>query len=202
MEFQIKTTPKVKQFRFSFTIPFIKKTFRTIWQIYRSPDIWTHGITSRCKDGKHVLFFDYDHMDLPEIIDELKYLQDFFKLSHAYIFELDRNKSYHAVILDKFPLKKAYQILEETNVEWAYVNSVRFCRGREWVLRTDEKGNRPPPKFKAVIKSKHNWRKISTAHRLFLEKYEFYQVPPQKYIREDNIHTIPIVSYNTGNRVD
>ena len=202
MEFQVKTTPKVKQFRFQITVPFIKKTFRTIIQYYRSPDTWTYGMTSRCQDGKHILFFDYDHMGLKEIIDEIEYLQEYYSLSHAYIFELDRNKSYHVVILDKFSLKDAYEIQSQSNTEWAYLNSVRFTRGREWVLRIAEKGNRNPPHFLKVIKSKNQEHQISKAHKNFLQKYEHYAVPKLSYKKEDTYTRIPIVKYNTGNRVD
>lgn len=202
MQFEIKTTHKVKQFRFQITIPFTKQTFRTIWQFYRSPDTWTYGISSRCKDGYHVLFFDYDHMGIREIIDEITYLQDYYELSHAYIFELDRDKSYHVIILDKFPLKDAYEIQSQSNIEWAYLNSVRYTRGREWVLRTDKKGKRKPPKFMCIIKSPHQIREISTAHKQFLQKYEYYKAPKLKYKYEDNITKIPSINYNTGNRVD
>ena len=202
MEFQVKTTPKVKQFRFQITVPFIKKTFRTIIQYYRSPDTWTYGMTSRCQDGKHILFFDYDHMGLKEIIDEIKFLQEYYLLSHAYIFELDRNKSYHVVILDKFALKEAYKIQEQSNIEWAYLNSVKFTRGREWVLRICEKGNRKPPRFLQVIKSNNQVHEISKAHKNFLQKYEHYNVPILKYKNEDKFTTMPVVKYNTGNRVN
>jgi hypothetical protein len=200
MQFEIKTTPKVKQFRFEIQIPFVKKTFRTIFQFYRSPDTWTTGYTSRCMDGKHVLFFDYDHMGLKEIRDELKYLQNYFGLSHAHIFECDRDRSYHAVILDKFPLKEAYKILEQSNVEWAYLNSVRFTRGREWVLRITEKGKRGAPKYLETIESENSIYEVSTAHKLFLKKY--FGVQNLIYAKEDNITEIPLVNYNTGNRVD
>ncbi len=202
MQFEIKTTAKIKQFRFELTIPVINRTFRIIINWYRTPDTWTYGMTSRCMDGRHVLFFDYDHVGFREIADEIRYLQKQFQLSHAYVFELDRDKSYHVVILDKFSLKKAYQIQSESNVEWAYLNSVRFTRGREWVLRIAEKGERNPPKWKCTIKSPYQKHIISTAHKNFLHKFENYQVPMLKYKNEDNITKIPTVKYNTGNRVD
>ena len=200
MQFEIKTTPKVKQFRFQFHIPIWNKTFRTIFQFYRTPDVWTSGMTSRCQDGKHVIFLDYDHMGLSEIKDEIKFLQEYRELSHAQFFELDRERSYHVVILDKFPLKKAYEIQSETNIEWAYLNSIRFTRGREWVLRIDAKGKRKMPKYKFTLKSKVDKREISTAHKVFLEKY--YGVPKIKYRKEDHLTKMPLVNYNTGNRVD
>lgn len=200
--FEIKTTPKVKQFRLAFVIPFTRKTMRFIWQFYQTPDTWTYGMTSRCKDGRHVLFFDYDNDNFPQIKDEIEYLQKFYKLSHAYVFENDREKSYHVVILDKFALRKAYKILSNSNVEWSYVNSVKMIRGHSWVLRATEKGERKLPEYVGMIKSKYNHREISTPHKEFLKVH--YGVELGKYIKEDGISVdeMPMVWYNTGNRVN
>lgn len=199
LHFEIKTTPKVKQVRFQITLPVIKRTFRTIFQWYRSPDTWTCGYASRCEDGKHVQFFDYDHMGLKEIRGELKGMQEYYKLSHAHILECEKDKSYHAVILDKLSLKKSYEIKADfSNVEWAYLNSVRFTRGREWILRHAEKGKRKAPRYVETIQSPYDENEISTAHKLFLEKW--YGVPKYKYKKEDKITVIPLVNYNTGNR--
>ena len=93
MQFEIKTTPKVKQFRFSFDIPIIKRTIRFTTMVYRSPDTWSTGISNRCSGARYIPFLDYDNHDLDEIRDEIKFIQDFFKLSHAYVFEMDREKS-------------------------------------------------------------------------------------------------------------
>lgn len=198
--FEIKETPKVKQFRLAFDLPFSKKTMRFIWQFYRTPDTWTFGMTSRCKDGKHVLFFDYDKDDYAGIKDEIQYLQKFYHLSSAYVFENDKDKSYHVVILDKFPLKKAYKILSNSNVEWSYTNSVKMIRGHEWVLRTGEKGKRKKPQYVAIIKSKYDVREVSTAHKRFIQQY--YGVHKIVYRHEDRCKIIPMVNYNTGNRVE
>lgn len=201
MQFEIKTTAKVKQFRFAFDIPIIKRTIRFTTMFYRSPDIWSKGISNRCTDSRYIPFFDFDNHDLKEIRDEIKYLQDFFKLSHAYVFEMDRDKSYHVIILDKFSFLKMYKILQESSTEWAYLNSARMTRGKEWVLRIESKGNRKPPKFVEIIKSPYQVRQISTAHKNFLQKYEHYLVPKLKYKYEDGITVLPIIKYNTGSRV-
>ena len=78
-------------------------------------------------------------------------------------------------------------------------DNIRIIKGREWILRIDEKGKRPKPVFVKVLKSKHQEKEISLAHKLFLQKY--YGVPKLKYKFEDNNTIIPLVNYNTGNRV-
>ena len=199
MEFKINTNGKIKVFALSLNIPIIKNTIRFSTQIYRNPNIFSQGISSRCMDGKHILFFDYDDQDLTQIIDEIKFLQEEFKLSNAYIFELDRPDSYHAIILDKFSISDAYTILKESNIDYGYRESVKMVRGREWILRSAEKGNRNKPKYLKTIESNYNNKQISTAHKTFLELY--YQIPTYKYKNEDNILKMAVINYETGNRV-
>jgi len=79
-DFRIKTTAKVKQFMFAFAVPFTSRMFRFTFQTYKNPTTLTTGISSRCKDGRQVLFFDYDNQDLMQVVDEIKYLQEVFKL--------------------------------------------------------------------------------------------------------------------------
>ncbi len=200
MEFQVKTTPKVKQLRVALNIPFVKRTIRFTVMWYRSPDVWSKGISNRCKDSRYVQFFDFDNHDLIEVIDEIKYLQDQHKLTHAYIFEMDIDKSYHVIMLDKFSFLKTYNILKDSSTEWAYLNSARMTRGKEWVLRTEAKGNRKKPKFVQVVKSKYDIHQISTAHKQYIEAK--YVVPKLKYKFEDSIIMLAEIRYNTGNRVD
>lgn len=200
-ETQIKTTPKVKQFRLVFNIPFTKKTIRFTTMVYRSPDTWSRGISNRCKDSRYVQFFDFDNHDLIEVVDEIKYLQAQHKLSHAYIFENDIGKSYHVIMLDKFSFLKTYDVLRDSSTEWAYLNSARLTRGKEWVLRTYSKGERIKPKFLKIIKSKYNLHQISTAHKQYIENKN-PEVPKLKYNYEDGIDVLAEISYNTGNRVD
>ena len=189
----------MQQTELKFGIPFTKRTFRTLFQLYRTPDTWTQGVSSACEDGRHVLFFDYDKLgELKRVEDDLKYIQEQFKLSHAYIFKTSE-ENFHAIILDKLPLTGAYDVLKETNCDNAFIHSIKYLKGREWILRIAEKGNRPKPEFVKVLKSNYNENNVSTAHKLFIQKY--YGVPKLKYNFEDNINVIPLINYNTGNRV-
>lgn len=199
MEFRVITDYKVRQISLAFGIPLTKQKIRFSIQNYRDPTAWTSGLSSRCMDGRHVLFFDYDSQDLRAVIEEIKYIQEAFKLSNAYVFELDRANSFHVIILDKVSVTEAYEILNNTNVDWGYKESVKRVRGREWILRVAEKGKRKAPKFVDIIPSPYNQGPISTAHKQFLQLW--YAVPKIKYNFEDNINTIPTINYNTGNRV-
>lgn len=202
MLFEIKTTEKIKQIKITVKVPIINRTFRTMVQLYKTPEKWTYGMTSKCKDGKHILLMDYDDTPLTEIEDEIKELQEFHKLSHAYIFQMDRELSFHVIILDKFTLRKTFEILSSLNIDLAFIYAPKI-KGltKEWILRTHLKGKRKPPKFVKIVMSKHQEKEISTGHKIFLQKFENYATPSLKYKNEDNITDVPIVSYNTSNRV-
>lgn len=200
MDFRVTTDFKVKQISLAFRIPFTKQTNRFSWQIYRDPNAWCVGIGSQCKDGRHVLFFDYDGKELKQVLGDLKFLQEIFKLSNAYVFQLDRPDSFHAIILDKFSVLEAYKILKEANSDWGHKESVKKVRGHEWLLRSGPKGARDRPIWRGTLISKHQLREVSTAHKRFIEIN--YSVPKIKYKKEDNIKEVPVIDYNTGNRVD
>jgi len=200
MDFRVTTDFKVKQISFAFKVPFTENTTRFTWQIYRDPNAWCTGIGSQCKDGRHVLFFDYDSKELKQLLGDLQFLQERWHLSNAYIFAMDRENSYHAIILDKFSVSKAYTILRDANSDPGHRESVKKVRGHEWLLRTSPKGERDRPKWRGILKSKYDEHEISTAHKRFIEVN--YGVPKLIYKEEDNIDELPVIDYNTGNRTD
>lgn len=123
---------------------------------------YTVGIYDLCKDGKHVIFLDYDTFRWEWLIDELAYLQDKYLLSDFYIFSSSLD-SYHAVCFDKLVNCELQDVLRETNIDESFFNSVRFDYGAR-VLRLFPKGKISAPKFSNVIISKHNTRQKSLDH--------------------------------------
>lgn len=195
---EIKLTGgKVPQFLLKFRI--LKRTFHFNFLSYVTPSVWTSGYTSRCKDGKHIIFLDYDGISLEEINDELQYLQKYFKLSNFYIFRTDKDDSFHAVNLDKFPLYEAIEIVRNTSADKAFKYAPFHFRKKRWVLRCIEKGDRSAPIYLATVFSKFNKHEKSTAHKLFIKKH--YNVKIGKLSKEDGYTKLDITNYNTGNRI-
>lgn len=200
LDFRITSDFKVKQVSLALGIPFTTKIIRSTIQFYRDPNAWAKGIGSKCQDGRHVLFFDYDQTPLKEIIQDMEFLQERWKLSHAYIFQLDRNDSYHVIILDKFNVSKAYSIIKEANSDPGHRESIKRVRGHEWLLRSSKKGIREPPRWIGTLISKYSKREISSAHKKFIQI--LYGVQNIEYNKEDDAEYLPVISYNTGNRID
>lgn len=200
MEFRVTSDFKVKQVTLAFRIPFTVSTVRWSVQFYRDPNAWCTGIGSKCVDGRHVLFFDYDQMPFEQVVQDMQFLQKRWKLGPAHIFQLDREDSFHAIFLDKFDVSKAYTIIREANSDPGHRESVKKVRGHEWLLRTSKKGERGAPVWRGTLKSPYVGREISTAHKRFLEIN--YGVPSLEYKNEDGFQILPVISYNTGNRVE
>lgn len=201
--FEVKFKRQYGKIKLGFNIPVLNYyLYFSPFAYSRTPTVRTQGITSRCIDGKHVLFFDYDGMDYYQIEDELKYLQSQYDLSTAYVFKNDAEDSYHAVFLDKFSLKKALEIIKNSNCDFGYKSSPLYLRKKEWVLRHSEKGEREKPKFFKKIKSNNNKHEISSAHKRYLELHYFEDgLKMEKYKKEDGFSKISVCDYNTGNSI-
>lgn len=198
MKLETKNTENYFSFLFKTKIPFIERSFNLRFLFYRTPNTWVTGYSSRTKKGKYVLFHDYDNLDLKEIETELKFLQKKFNLSDYFLFELDRENSFHAVCLDTFSLFEAYEIQKTTSADLAFINSIKNLKTKEWVLRLSEKGNRSPPKWIKTIKSKGN-RVKSMAHAELLKKIGVLVTKSGQW---DNCKKLSLIKYNTFNRVE
>lgn len=199
MKLELKRKENNCSFFFELTIPFFKKRFRTHSMLYNAPDSWVHGYSSRTQFGQYVLFHDYDNLDQEAIEQELKFLQDKYKLSDYYLFKLDRENSFHAVCLDTFSIRKAYEIQRATSCDLAFIHSIKRLQSKEWILRWGKKGERDAPEYVKTISSRHRKHKRSSAHGVFLKKMS---VPVKMYNKKewDGGQVLAVVQYDTANR--
>lgn len=199
MKFEIKKRENYISMFFSMKIPFVTKTIRQHFMLYNTPEAWVHGYSSRTQFGRYVLFQDYDNLDLEAVEQELKYLQQKYKLSDYYIFETDRENSFHAVCLDTFPIIKTFNILKDTSSDQAFIHSIKKLQSREWILRWGKKGERSAPQYLKTIPSKNRQHKRSSAHGAFLKKLG---VKVNMYNSKDwdGGKVLALIDYDTANR--
>jgi len=198
MKLETKSGDNFNSFFLKFKVPFVEKSFNAKFLFYNTPKAWVLGYSSRTEQGKYVLFLDYDKLSFVDVKNELRFLQKQFNLSDFFVFELDRENSFHAVCLDTFSLSEAYNILKITSSDLAFIHSIRNLDTKEWVLRIGEKGNRIPPKWIHTIK--HNGIRVkSSAHAGLLKKLK---VKVSNKGLWDNCKKIGVVEYNTANRTD
>lgn len=175
------------------------KVFNISFLIVKKPDKETYGITSRCFDGSHVIFLDFDGLNFDEMIDELENLIYRFELSSFYIFQNDMKNSFHAICLDKFRMYEAMDIISYTSADKGFKKAPILFKQRRWVLRVSQKGSRKIPKYILTLSSRYNLAEKSTAHRIFLEQN--YNMKIGKLETEDGFDQfVDICKYNTGNR--
>lgn len=163
------------------------------------------GIHSRCGDGLHVPFLDYDEIDKTTLIQDLQWLIQAYLLSHFYVFATKKEEkinvngidqvigSYHASNLDKFTLYEVNLIMQRSHSDFAFKRGAYLNTARAWTLRTHE-DYRPKPVFIGTVESQFTEHQQSSAHAEFLRKH--YGVPVE-LSNPDNLEWMWIEEYNT-----
>lgn len=167
----------------SFRLNIFKRTFKLAFRSYKSFDTFLTGITNRCNNGEYILFLDYDEVPIKWIEEELNYLLETQDLNHFYLFKT--NKGYHAINLEKRPLKRIIELLDLTSTDYNF-KIVPLMRAKKvWTLRiTPKKSEGEGIKYlKLLTTIKNNGLVISSPHYAFLRK--FYKVTKLKNILED-----------------
>lgn len=167
-------------------------------------DVRAMGWHSRCEDGMHIVFLDYDWIDEEILFQDLGWLQRRFKLSDFYVFTTKREKldifgmedvvgSYHAVCFDKLPYFEVYDVLKYSHTDAAFKIGAYLNTAKAWTLRTHE-DYRPKPQFFRVTESPFSIREQSSAHAAFVKKHYFVNV---KLKRPDRLSLVWLEAYNT-----
>lgn len=179
----------------------IRKIFFNL-HIYKMPKIArTIGIRNHTLEGKRLCFLDYDNIMLKEqLIPELRYYQNKYKLSNFYVFKSSQKpNAYHVICLDKMNPNEWMRLLTESGCDERY-KTTSLNDYKSWVLRINRKGETESPKFQTIISSRHNNRVKSKAHALFLNLQ--YGLKTKSLKRQDNNKTLPIVAYNTISNIE
>lgn len=138
------------------------------FQVLDKPHTYTVGITSRCVDGKHVLFADWDGVSEKIVRWDISCIIKEFELSDCYIFR--SGNGFHMVCLDKMPFADVVKVQGHTCCDYAFRVALQTFNERSWVLRVVKKGENNAPKFIGIIRGSGK-REKSLAHATFLNKY-------------------------------
>lgn len=183
------------------------RTFVLRSNIYKKPTLEVQGYTSRCEDGKHVLFLDWDGVS-PEIV--MKDLEELSAVcSHFFVFTTKEEKdelgvygNYHAVCTDKYYFSEIIELQKMTHTDEMHKTMVKHTRYRAWVLRLFEKGERAAPKFLKFIKTdvEYEDREQSLAHIKLLSMLDPKIKKQLKYelMATDDNTNIKITHYTTA----
>jgi len=173
--------------------------------IVRTPQVITYGMASRCNDGRHVTFLDYDGVTEDVVIEEIQALQEMYKLGTFALFQTDeKGLSWHAVCLDKRPLIDVIDTIYNSSCDIAFKKAPLFYQYRSWVLRIAPKGKKAKPKFVRFIESPYAEYEQSSAHAKLLKLWYNIDFPlkrPDCEISAPNLPPIRLVSYKTAKRV-
>ncbi|MCS7135438.1 MAG: hypothetical protein NZ893_03305, partial [Candidatus Aenigmarchaeota archaeon] len=107
------------------------------FSLLHKPEFATVGVNNICSDGKFVVFLDYDNIKFEYLLEDLEKLSKDYGLSHFIVIKT-RDKSYHAVCLEKFSLPKVQEIIDNSLCDYSYKKfPIKVDKG--WILRITEK---------------------------------------------------------------
>lgn len=145
------------------------------------------GVTSRCSDGKHVIFVDFDHVNIEKVYHSLSRLQKAFELSTFHI--LKSNNGFNAFCLSKMDFDDIVDMLKDCKyVDPLYIKLSEEKR-RLFVLRMGS----DKVYFDSIF-SNDSVKMCSYAHFLFFTSVMGFPVDPYHL---DRSHTIRIIAYKS-----
>jgi len=160
---------------------------------WKAPNTWTKGVFNRCRDGKYIPFWDYDFLELEDVVCEVKHLQEVFNLGNLYVFR-SGGKGFHVVGFDKLFAHEFMELLMSSGCDEAFKNVPRFASYRNWVLRNFSKGSVPMPEYVGTLRQVPV-RKLSNAHYLYFK--ELYGDRIEKQINLDDSKDVSVIKYKT-----
>jgi len=187
---------------------FFNRTFA--FAALKTPKYPVSGYTTRCDDGKHCFFADYDLVDKKVVLIDIMHL--FSRgLSHVLLFETFSEKrddgsevgNYHLISFDKLYFVELYELLGELNIDPIWRKLALKSYFRAWVLRFSEKGKRSAPKFvKCYVNfQKQNMLRDQSFGHLCLVSLFFPEILNEvraiPNLFWDDSETIYITEYNT-----
>jgi hypothetical protein len=99
------------------------------------------GINSWLGGDDHVLFWDFDGLDLETVKRNLRRVMKRYKLPDVHIFSMGKPNSYTAMCFARFHIKKVIEILAATEGE--DLAHLRFgCFRKRWTIRLSDKCGR------------------------------------------------------------
>lgn len=175
------------------------------WIISRIPSLKIEGITSRCLDGQHCLFIDYDFCNFDLVIEDYYKIQKKFNLPQGLIFttDIDKDKdsffgNFHVICLKKFSFQEINNILNCVHADPKFVEMPVRNRYKNWVLRQGIKGDRPRPEFLTTVGKPINQEfECSRPHYDFLKHYYAISDTNLKNLNFDKFQKFSKVKYTT-----
>ena len=127
------------------------------------------GVNSTLKTGLHIPMFEYDHINFRELLTEIRFLQELYRLGDCHILSTGRPDSYHVYYLSALSWRKALQVCATSQIIDLKHLGFSISRGH-FTLRLSRKGNRKID-LTDIIKSSFG----NTADIKDLQSYVIYE---------------------------
>lgn len=173
--------------------------------IYQKPTL-VRGFTNSCEDLKYIPIFDYDNTYNHIVLEDVRLLQEKYKLPPFYLFTTKEEKTpegkrgnYHLINLKKFDFYEVSEIVKDSRCDPNYKSMNFRTPYKSWVLRLSTKKKRGRPKFVSIVGENINLDyEISKPHFELLRKmYPNIKHPEFKLL--DKCKKVYVQEYETLN---
>lgn len=176
-----------------------------------NPNIHTLGLVSRCNDGMHCLFLDYDDVMLSVVLKEVRMLQRKFKIGTAVILATyeDFNVSgdaygrYHVIFPSKHRFIHASHMMKETSCDANFKRVPQYFNHRAWVLRVLPKYANgweklvERPHFHDILYSETDCTISRPVYEFLVKYYGMPEWTGSYKPRMDGFHMLNVMYYQT-----
>ena len=196
---EIKDIDKLKNIKIKHSIDIDEKTLIFNFVIINRKTAWTRGSSNKTKDNYFVPYFDYDRMKQSYVEEELKILQEQFKLGDLLLFQSSEN-NFQVVGFSKLTLHEFQEVLMHSSCDYAFIQFPKYLPyAKYYVLRQFSKGKTPKPLYIKTLKGNTD-RQQSYAHlKYFRILYPDAEI--NQLTNSDGLEDITIVDYPTGSNV-
>lgn len=116
--------------------------FKLLFRTHKELDVYVAGITNKCRDGRYVIFLDYDQVPEEWVVEEVQFLMTEHLLGDFHIFKT--TNGYHAICTDKVSLHDLVAVMRDSSTDEAYKYVPLRRARRVWTLRTTAKDGKKP----------------------------------------------------------
>ncbi|MCW4004577.1 MAG: hypothetical protein NWE95_11770 [Candidatus Bathyarchaeota archaeon] len=185
--------------RLNLTFRFLGQMFLLHLQSMAIPKAPTTGLSARIPHTTdYALFLDYDNIKDQRLVDELQYLQELYGLGDFHVLATSEFGR-HVVCTDRMPLKEALEVVYNSTCDQLFKRGIRINEYRTWILRTQEKGSRPKPRYLYSVESPYNGERLqSQAHAMFLKMHYGAKI---RLVNPDGNNTLDFQDYKTGSKL-
>lgn len=189
------TTEHMALWKVSFSV--LRRPITALFRVGEERSAFHYGMTNRCRDGRYILFLDYDKTPEGWVREEIRLFHELFPwLGTVYLFRTKHG--IHAFALEKVTLGRILAVMDASSADKRHRDVSLYYTLRAWVLRQSEKRDETIKFLGTITRARPPREECSNAHRLYVWRTYRVLIPHSAGWRWDKETTITMGYYHTS----